>query len=164
MESWQCVNKKYLTWPVQFKGFPSGSDSKESACNEETRVRFPRRREWQRTPVFLPEKSHGQRSLADYSPWCCKELDSTEWLILHFNWSLKYWPMCCKVINSHLFKKTPTHYVPNTVLNIVCLYVCVHIPIYTLHFTTALWNRWHYLCFIDMKASRGQVTCPRSPI
>ena len=26
---------------MQFKGFPSGSDSKESACNEETRVRFP---------------------------------------------------------------------------------------------------------------------------
>ena len=26
------------------------------------------RRKWQPTPVFLPEKSHGQRSLADYSP------------------------------------------------------------------------------------------------
>ena len=27
------------------------------------------RRKWQVTPVFLPRKSHGQRSLADYSPW-----------------------------------------------------------------------------------------------
>ena len=27
------------------------------------------RRKWQCTPVFLPEKSHGQRSLMDYSPW-----------------------------------------------------------------------------------------------
>ena len=30
------------------------------------------------TPVFLPEESHGQRSLAGYSPWCWKELDTTQ--------------------------------------------------------------------------------------
>ena len=28
-----------------------------------------RRRKWQPTPVFLPRESHGQRSLAGYSPW-----------------------------------------------------------------------------------------------
>ena len=28
--------------------------------------------------VFLPEESHGQRSLVGYSPWGCKELDMTE--------------------------------------------------------------------------------------
>ena len=33
---------------------------------------------WQPTPVFLPGESHGQRSLAGYSPWGCKELDTTE--------------------------------------------------------------------------------------
>ena len=26
-------------------------------------------RKWQATPVFLPGKSHGQRSLVGYSPW-----------------------------------------------------------------------------------------------
>ena len=31
--------------------------------------KIPWRRKWQPTPVFLPEKSHGQRSLAVYSPW-----------------------------------------------------------------------------------------------
>ena len=36
------------------------------------------RRKWQPTPVFLPGKSHGQRSLVGYSPWACKELDTTE--------------------------------------------------------------------------------------
>ena len=36
------------------------------------------RREWQPTPVFLPGESHGQRSLAGYSPWSCRELDTTE--------------------------------------------------------------------------------------
>ena len=32
----------------------------------------------QPTPVFLPGKSHGLRSLADYSPWGRKELDTTD--------------------------------------------------------------------------------------
>ena len=31
--------------------------------------KIPWRREWQPTLVFLPEKSHGQRSLVGYSPW-----------------------------------------------------------------------------------------------
>ena len=30
------------------------------------------------TPVFLPGKSHRQRSLTDYSLWGCKELDKAE--------------------------------------------------------------------------------------
>ena len=38
------------------------------------------RRKWQPTPVFLPEKSHGQRSLVGYSLWSHKELDMTEQL------------------------------------------------------------------------------------
>ena len=38
----------------------------------------PWRREWQPTPVFLPGKFHGQRSLAGYSPWSHKESDMTE--------------------------------------------------------------------------------------
>ena len=35
---------------------------------------FPWRRKWQPTPVFLSRKSHGQRSLAGYSPWGCKRV------------------------------------------------------------------------------------------
>ena len=35
-------------------------------------------RKWQPTPVFLPGESHGQRSLVGYSPWGCKEVDTTE--------------------------------------------------------------------------------------
>ena len=35
------------------------------------------KRKWQPTPVFLPGKSHGQRRLAGYSPWGCKEMDTT---------------------------------------------------------------------------------------
>ena len=40
--------------------------------------KIPWRRAWQSTPVFLPRESCGQRSLAGYSPWGCKELDMTE--------------------------------------------------------------------------------------
>ena len=38
---------------------------------------------WQPIPVFLPGKSHGQRSLAGYSPWGHKESDTTEPLGTH---------------------------------------------------------------------------------
>ena len=38
------------------------------------------RRKWQPTPVFLPGKSHGWRSLVGYGPWGHKELDMTEQL------------------------------------------------------------------------------------
>ena len=31
--------------------------------------KIPRRRKWQLTPLFSPEKSYGERSLAGYSPW-----------------------------------------------------------------------------------------------
>ena len=40
--------------------------------------KLPWRRKWQSTPVFLPGKSHEQRSLAGYSPWGRKESDTTE--------------------------------------------------------------------------------------
>ena len=69
-------------------GFPGGSEVKASACNAGDLAsipvlgRFPRRRKWQPTPVFLLGESHGWRSLVGYSPRGRKELDMTEWL--HF--------------------------------------------------------------------------------
>ena len=47
--------------------------------------KIPWRRKWQPTPVFLPGKSHGRRSLVGYSPWGGKELDTTEQLHSHFH-------------------------------------------------------------------------------
>ena len=46
-----------------------------------------RRRQWHPTPVLLPGKSHGRRSLAGCSPWCCKESDMTEQFHFHFSLS-----------------------------------------------------------------------------
>ena len=44
--------------------------------------RFPWRKECLTTPIFLPVKFHGQRSLVGYSPWGHKESDMTEQLKL----------------------------------------------------------------------------------
>ena len=49
--------------------------------------KIPWRREWLPTPVFLPEKFHGQRSLAGHRPWGHKEMDTTKQLTL----SLSLW-------------------------------------------------------------------------
>ena len=45
------------------------------------------RRKWQPTPVLLPGKSHGWRSLVGCSPWGCEESDMTEQLHFHFSLS-----------------------------------------------------------------------------
>jgi len=59
-------------------GLPRWLSSEESACNEGDTGdmgsilglgRFPRRRARQPTLAFLPGESHGQRSLAGYSPY-----------------------------------------------------------------------------------------------
>ena len=42
--------------------------------------KIPWRRKWLPTPVFLPGEFPGQRSLMGYSPWGCKELDTTQQL------------------------------------------------------------------------------------
>ena len=55
--------------------YPGGSAVKNLPAMQETWVRkIPWRRKWQPTPVFLPWKSHGQRSLAGHSPWDCKRV------------------------------------------------------------------------------------------
>ena len=60
-------------------GFPGGSVVKIYLPVQETRVRswvgkIPWRRKWQPTAIFQSGKSHGQRSLADCSPWGSQRL------------------------------------------------------------------------------------------
>ena len=45
------------------------------------------RRQWQPTLVLLSGESHGWRNLVGYSPWGCKELNTTERLHFHFSLS-----------------------------------------------------------------------------
>ena len=66
------------------------AQSQESVCNAGDADsipglgRFPWRRKWQPTPVFLSRESNGQRSLAGYSPGGRKESDMTEQLTIFF--------------------------------------------------------------------------------
>ena len=78
-----AVGLAYMTFIV-LRYVPSGApkwlSSKEHACQCRRRGfsrwvrKIPWRRKWQPTPVFLPGKSRGQRSLEGYSPWGCKRV------------------------------------------------------------------------------------------
>ena len=67
---------------LYYRGFPGGPSGKETTCQCRrcNRLGFnpwvknnPWRRAWPPTPVFLPEKSYGRRSLVDYDPKGGKE-------------------------------------------------------------------------------------------
>ena len=88
-----CVYTIYIVYYVIYiyihKGFPGGSDGKESASNAGDLGSIPG---LGRSPggghgnplqYSCLENPHGQRSLADYRPWDHKELDTTEGLIPH---------------------------------------------------------------------------------
>ena len=44
----------------------------------------PLEKKWQPAPVLLPGESHGRRNLEGYSPWYCKESDTTVRLTFTF--------------------------------------------------------------------------------
>ena len=82
----------YIIRVLKGKVFLHGSHQRESACNS---LQFsppgrpgsdpwdgesPWKTEWQPSPVFWPGEFHGQRSRARYSPWGCRESDTTKWL------------------------------------------------------------------------------------
>ena len=82
--------KKYPEWAnlQRQKGFPEGSAVKNLPAVQETWVqswvgKIPWKRKWQPTPVFLPRKSHGQRSLVGYSLWGWKVW--CDWARTHSN-------------------------------------------------------------------------------
>ena len=67
-------------------GFHCGLAENNSSTMQETQEMWfrslggedPLEKRWQPTPVFLPEESHGQRSLVGYRPWVPQELDTTK--------------------------------------------------------------------------------------
>ena len=69
---------------VCLRGLSGGSDGKESSRNAGDSAlipgseRSPEGGHGNPLPVFLPGESHGQRNLVGYSPWGCKESDTTE--------------------------------------------------------------------------------------
>ena len=81
------ARKIIKAWSQLYWGFPGGTVVKNMPANTGDAKdvgsipglgRFPWRRAWQPTLVFLSGKILEQRSLVGYSPWGCKELDMTE--------------------------------------------------------------------------------------
>jgi len=59
------------------KNLPAKHETQVQSLGQEV----PWRRKWLPTPIFLPGEFHRQRSRAAYSPWSCRESDTTEQLI-----------------------------------------------------------------------------------
>ena len=72
--------KRFLV-PLNYAHIVSGINPLPSTVSND------RRRHWHPTPVLLPGKSHGWRSLVGCSPWGRKESDTTERLHFHFSLS-----------------------------------------------------------------------------
>ena len=77
----QAPEETVVHWTFVGSKNPSANagDAKRHEFNPWVR-KIPWNREWQPTPVFLPGKFHGQRSLAGYSLWGHKESDTTKQL------------------------------------------------------------------------------------
>ena len=78
-----CRAKQSLTSQAEIPTFTKVTDWLYSI----TASLFTRRRQWHPTPVLLPGKSHGWRSLVGCSPWGRYESDTTERLHFHFSLS-----------------------------------------------------------------------------
>ena len=71
--------------------------------------KIPWRREWLPTPVFLPGKSQGQRSLAGYNPWSRKESDTTEHVSKRWTQKWKLNTMYHEIHNSDFIEYPMVH-------------------------------------------------------
>ena len=75
MQPWPQANWGHLNRDQPRFGLPGSFSGKESACQckrpgfDPWVRKIPWRRKWQPTPVLLPGKSRGQRSLVDYISW-----------------------------------------------------------------------------------------------
>ena len=78
-------------------GLSRWCSGKESACQCRRHGfhpwvgKIPWRRKWQPAPVFLPGESHGQRSLAGYSPGGHQESNTTKQPSMHIAFKSQMW-------------------------------------------------------------------------
>ena len=119
-------------------GFPGGAGSKEPACQCRRHKRHgfnpwarnsPWRRAWQPTPVFLPEGSHGQRSLAGYMSK--GQRVRHDWSDLARTLCYALGPCCLRVLYIVVFicySQTPTKFIPfgkHKSIFYVCKSICI---------------------------------------
>ena len=140
--------------------FPGGTRGKEHGCQcrrgknleiDPWVGKIPCSRTWQPTPVFLPGEFHGQRSLVGYSPWGCKESDTTEWLTLS---GLLCMTDCRSI---HIISKWPYFILFSgwTIFN--CIYVPHFLYPFTCHWTFRL---FHALAIVNSASMNKGYMCP----
>ena len=146
------IKFKYIL--IDTLGFPGGASGKESTCQcrRHKRCEFnprimkiPWKRKWQPTLVFLPGKSHGQRSLEGYSPWGSQRADMYTlyiyiyplikvwefWFIGRKCWDSQWWSHFCFILTFRFvycpiplflfqptFSTSPVFYFRNTFLGL----------------------------------------------
>ena len=73
----RCARKELYVVALVVKNLPANAGDMRREFDPWV-GKFPWRRKWQPTPVFLPGESHGQRSLEGYSAWGHAESDTTK--------------------------------------------------------------------------------------
>ena len=103
-----CVTPEFIWLPWCLSGTESTWQSRRHRrCRFDPWVgKIPWEMKWQTTPVFLPGKFHGQRSLVDHSTWSCKRV--------RHNWAsgqqqkFKHWSLNCGIAEfNHIWRKSP---------------------------------------------------------
>ena len=101
--------------------------------------KIPWSREWQPTPVSLPGKFHGQKSLAGYSPWGCKESNTTECVHTHTELPVKW----TKSTNLEKTSVRMGTWFFNIFLEILLIpHTLQHLGLYVKFIDLCLWFRW----------------------
>ena len=104
-------------------GFPGGGnvgDARDVGFNPWV-GKIPWRRKWEPTPVFLPGEFHGQRSLVGYSPWGCKESDTTERL------NTQAWEQGTERLNTQAWEQGTVSTSDFSLSPLHCNYCCFHL-------------------------------------
>ena len=126
---------------------------------------IPWRRKWEPTPVFLSGESHGQRSLAGYSPWDHEELDATE--TTQHSW---YWQYSSSLNTSHsliplltpCFFPIPGTYQASLSLQALNLLLPLLGPIFSQVFSLPSPSFLSYLCSYHFLSEK--IPQPSSPV
>ena len=110
------IDKTTIQYMGLHMGFPDGSDGKESACDAVEPEfnhwvgNIPWRRKRHLTPVFLPGKFHGQKTLAGYSSWACEQPVIASWPAYRFLRSQVRWsgiPISLRIFYNLLWYTQP---------------------------------------------------------
>ena len=83
----KCSSKASLRWVSMLTSYQNQHYNFPDTAGTPNIIYIHQRRQWHPTPVLLPGKSHGRRSLEGCSPWGCWGSDMTEQLHFHFSLS-----------------------------------------------------------------------------